>query len=663
MKRNPLRACVFKESIKLRKGWWFCPLLLFYAASDTFLTLRMWQLRYGSFGLWETVVFKQPQFFGKYVLVVLCGVAIGLLQAWPEFQGKRLRLFFHLSVSPGKLLAFLLGTGVVVLVVVNLVALALLVFSLAFFRFPREIVSPVFESVMPWSLLSFIAYFSVVAFLAASRVSLRLLVIVTFYALFRLLGAAGGYGVFSPSLWFYWIVVLCFVPLVYYVLLQFKGGLSENRLYAASRGIALALVSGSVVSLLLPLYWRLCMPTAPRHSMHFSPVYNGFVLSSSPAGRIGPDDMQRYTLENGTVLSREEYRSALPFLYVRDLVKWGIFPRKIAGLPVSASEAEASWQFMRLSSEDWNAPQPPLHMLLEANPEGARLQKPDDFFRVADTGHRIEFLVPVTGRVDQRKSDLFNRALLRAGFVFPVKALGGNPDVRKLYDSGYFLLDTRGTLFQLQMYDGKPVCRALSPGIGEPVRHIAVKEHESRKFFGFVVSDRSLYAIMQPEYELRRFPLPALRSDDVSFALWSDPLFTSVIVRRPETGPTGAEGYAVTPDFKLVHTFVRPPDAGFLKTYFSREILASFLFPVQITASVPGSAFRNVHVAYGENRYGVLAGIAFACLLLFVSDTIARRPRRWVNYVLVAFFGFAALLVVVLADMDESVAFFRFRFS
>lgn len=171
-------------------------------------------------------------------------------------------------------------------------------------------------------------------------------------------------------------------------------------------------------------------------------------------------------------------------------MKWEMFPESIGGMRVSASEAEKSWQFVRLSSFDWNCPPPMLHMLIESNPEGARLQKPVDVFRIASSGSGIEFIKPHDGKIDMEISRRFTLALRKAGFVFPVRAVGGNPDVRKRYDAGYFLADSKGAIFQMQLTDNQPSCRMLRGKIDGAARYIHVKEHHRKEYYGFVVTDR-----------------------------------------------------------------------------------------------------------------------------------------------------------------------------
>lgn len=660
MTKQQLRSLISKERIKLRSGIWILPLLLLYAAADALLALHSMHRAYGSFGLWETIVFRQPPFFGRYFLVVVCAVLIGFLQAWPESQGKRLRLLYHTPVEPVSAIGVMLVTGTVLLLLVNAAATALFLGTMQLFHFPREIVYPAYLTVLPWILLSFAAYYSSVAFFSSGSPGVKLLVGAALYPIWKMLGARSAYGLYEHSLWIYAVVAFLFVFVAFYAILHYMRHAVRGRMFPVSRMIVIILAICGLGSVLLALYWKIAMPADPHSSMHFSPVYRQFVLGDFPASQgSAPDGEPRYRLENGTTLSREQYRAALPFLYVRDLVKWEMFPESIGGVAISALEAERAWQFVRLSSFDWNCPSPMLHMLLESNPEGARLQKPGDFFRISDGGYGIGFITPHDGNNDRRKSRAFTEALGKAGFIYPVQAVGGNPDVRKRYDAGYFLADARGSLFQMRMVDGKPSCRRLDGAIDGAVRHIHVKEHHREEYYGFVVTDSSLYAVMQKEGVLKNMPVGRFSADDVALALWSDILFTSVSMEPAERYNAGRSGIAMTPDLRILHRFMQPTDAAYLESVRVLKTFAAFLFPVQIVQELPGSSFRHLQVRFAEPVPAALSGSVFALVLSALISRLGLRRRRVSDYALVAVFGLTALLVLLLSETDAFLSFTR----
>ncbi len=648
---NQWQSLLNKEWIKLRKGIWLLPLLLVYAAADTFLNLHALHRNYGPFGLWETVIFKQPRFFSTYMLLTACGIIIGFLQARPESQDKRLRLLFHTPTDPSRIITLLLATGTIILLFVNITGLALLGGILSLFHFPWNVTYPVLLTVLPWCMLGLIAYLATVSFFLSSDLPMKLLSLLTFFPAWMILATRGAYGLSAPSLWTYALVTICYIFLVYYTSLRFTGEPSKNSFYSIARIISVTLATSGLSAILLVLYWRIATPAEIHKTMLYSPIYKQFMFSYNDPDKL---DKRCYVLENGTSLTRKAHRSGQPFLYVRDLEKWGTFPETIDGIPITPQQARHGWQFTRLSSRDFNAPPAMLLMMLESNPQGARLQKPADFFRITRNGNAIEFISPYTGTINQPKSTAFTEALRTAGFVFPITSRGGNPDIRKEYDAGYFLTDAEGALFQLQMTDGKPSCRATGHHITEQIKGIVIKEHPLKKFFGFVITKKAAYAIMQEDYSLKPLPVDDFNAEAFTLTLWSDLLHSSFITRTPGRQTSSARGTAISPDFRVIHTYTKTPDLQYLKDMSLRRSIASFLFPVQITQHIPGSSYKHLTVAYADNHLAALAGSVFALLAFTITRKTMQRPVRWFDYGLIAMFGLTAALIMFVADCHGS---------
>lgn len=662
--QTKLRSLLGKEWIKLRRGIWIVPFILMYAAGDSFLTLSAIKRSHGAFGLWQTLVDKQPQFFYLYILLAASGVLIGFLQAWPETQGKRLRLLFHTPIEPERIISTLLTTGMVLVLTINLLAFVLLSGTLCYFHLPKEIIIPVLQTIAPWSLLSFAAYLGTVAFFCSNRLPTRVFVLATVYSAYSLLADPSAYGLFAHSLGYYALGSLLFMFLVYYTCLRFMGEPSHNRIYILSRAASLLLGCCSASAILLILFWRIATPAGAHLNMYYSPVLQQFVMSSADttktAGPSGTEHL-RYTLENGSIIKHQEYTAALPFLYVKDLVKWDNFPESINGVPITPREAERGWQLIRLMSYDWNSPPPLLHMLIEASPHGARLQRPVDFFRVTADRSRIEFLRPEDGRIDKAKSSLFNNALQKAGFRFPVLSLGGNPDVRKQYDVGYFLIDAVGCLFQMQMVDAKPVCTNLKQTVPEPVKYITIKEHHRRQFYGFIVSEKAVYAIMQQDGNLKKLPVSNFNPDAIRLSIWSDLLHSSVVTQSldPAQVQSGYNGTAMNPDFSVTRHYRQQPPPAYVKTLNDRRTIASALFPLQIKQTLPGSSYRGIYFQYGENRLLAAASGILSLVMFIVIQKIRRRSIYWWDCCLTALFGPIALLMILLAESNLSLFPFK----
>lgn len=642
-----------KEWIKLRRAVWLLPLIVAYAAGDALLILQTIERNHDAFGLWVTLVIKTPPFVARFALLPLCGMIVGFFQAWPECKDKRLRILFHTPVPPALAISVMLATGTGMLLAANLAAMAALAGAMALFHLPWDIMAPVLSTVAPWSMLCFATYFTTVAFLAARPLPLKLLVLTCCYGASCLLGSSPMYGFFAQSLPQHALFTAACIPLVYFVFLRFQGDPADKPLFRVARLAGLALASLCLLGTLPTLYWRTVMPEHPRGTLFYSPVMEQFVMSGL---REAPSDKSLgglesvYSREDGTELDEREYFRSLPFLYAANLQKWGIFPERIQGRRIPAQLARSSWRYERFRPADHNTPAPMLHMLLDAEPEGADLKYPDDMFRVRADGGGLEFLHPETGGVDEEKSARFTGALRQKGFEFPVTALGGNPETRKEYDAGYFLVDSANSLFQLQMVKGRPHCVNSGFSIPGRVRGVLVKESRDKEFCAFIPTDTTLYAVKLENLAVRPLPIPGYDADDTSLVFFADLLNTSTISSSITDHKSGQAGIAMNKGLHPIHTFTKPADEKFVRAMDTRMAVESFLFPLTLDQRQPGSRFIGLSIN-GPHVYWAAACGSLLALVAYVSAR--RRTGRSVRFedcALMLAFGPAALLAVLTAD-------------
>lgn len=657
MKKH-LHSLLAKEWIKIRRGIWIIPLLLGYAAIDSALTLNTIDRIHGAFGLWETLAAKEPQFFNTYRVVIACGVLLGFLQAWPECQGKRLRLLFHMPVQPERIVSVTVFSGLILMVLVNAIALGLLAATMSAFHMPSEMIVPVLLSVIPWSLLSLAAYMGIVAFFGSKGLILKGLVFAACYVAFSMLWGMPGYGLLAPSLWKYALFTAGFLPLVFFIFLRVMGEPESKTLYTVSRGASLLLFTVAMCVVLPDLYWRVSMPQRTFQTLFYSSVEDQFVImrrysdkvvgSSRPAGTV-------YTLEDGTTLNRRDAALALPTHFADNLIKWNIFPESINGVHVSPHQAKYGSQFARFMPRDWNKPPHMLNIMLEANPHGAKLEMPEDIFRIRHNGKGIEFIRPDDGSIDAEKSKLFTAALTDAGFIYPVKVHGGNPTTRKDYDGGYLFIDSEGGVFQLQMINGKPHCvRGKDKVKGNP-RAVTVSEHRRKEMIGFIVADTSIYAVMQNDLSLREIPVPDFDADASQFRLWADPLNKYIVSGSFDAPEAGMTGVAMTVDFEKTRSFSQPMLESDRDALERCKTIASALFPVRIVQFTPKTKFVGMNVQYADKPYVAMAsGLLFALCMVIGFRMLGWRFRPW-DCLLVVVFGPVGLLTVVLTACSGSI--------
>jgi hypothetical protein len=645
--KSPLRALLSKEWIKLRLGIWIIPLLLVYAAGDSFLVLKGIHRVHGGFGLFLTLAGKQPLFFGSYWVLFIAGALLAFLQFWPETQGKRLRLLFHTPIQPERIIGTTLGCGLAIMLLTNMTAHLLLTAGMLHFHLPRDIIVPVLQTLATWSILSLAWYLGTAAFLCNTHPVMRVFVIAAVYAMHLLMGSPRGYGLSVPSFLPYLIATAAFIPLVYFTCLRFMSAPESRWSYRMARSVSLLLVVASLCSVLPTFYWRTVMPKQVHQRMFYSPVWKQFVVS-----KHFPDTALEagiaIELEDGTALNQRQLSFALPTLYGRNLLKWNALPKTINGVRISPQQAASEWQYLSFEPRDWNGPDPLLHMLFESNPVGARLQYPADFFRLTAARDGLEFIDPTSGRIEVDKSRRFTEALQAKGFVWPVASLAGNPTDRKEYDEGYLLIDANNRLFQLKMVDGAPVCTDSEQTVPGKARGVAVKEHRRREMLGYVATDDAFYAVMQKDLALKKIPVADFSADKTDITLWADLFGKTAITQDVTDFHEATLGQAMTAGFAVHREFRQHQEQKDIAALDLREKAESFLFPLLFTQRERTSLYMRLRLQSAEHpAMAVIGNLLMLVVLLCAWRWKKQRFRPW-DALLVACFGPVALAVVLL---------------
>ncbi|WP_147818879.1 DUF4857 domain-containing protein [Salidesulfovibrio onnuriiensis] len=371
--------------------------------------------------------------------------------------------------------------------------------------------------------------------------------------------------------------------------------------------------------------------------LYYSPVLERFVMQ----GNRGAVD------EQDNILTLRQYMCSLPFLYRTALVKWNQFPQTVGGVPVTPGEASRQLQFVRISPKDINVPSCGLHMLLESEPEGASLEMAADMFRLRDG---IEFLRCETNSVDREKTEQFTSAMLQAGFTFPARAIGGEPDTRKPFDWGYFLVDDTNMLFHLRMVRGEPLCINTGKRFDQPVRSIFVKEDERREFYCAIVTQNDVFIVFCKNYELIRLPLDGYNPDKDVVMLLTSPLNRVVQLR----GEDFVQGTALDNHWKPVHRYVLHVDRT---SKVERDKLASLIFPFTLEANSPFTHFKplNIKHFYAWPLWNV-AGVLL-CMGLYMAVyriRFRKNPPNWELGLLAVtgLYGLIALIAVGRSGSD-----------
>ncbi len=646
-----LRSLLSKEWIKLRAGIWILPLLLLYAAVDSFLVLKTIQRTHESFGLYLTLLSKEPLFFKSFRVLFVAGTVLGFLQVWPEVQGKRLRLLFHTPLHPECLIGVTLAYGMSIMLFTNLAAHALLAGNMFFFKLPADIIVPVILTLTTWSILSFVLYLGTAAFFYNDGLVIRLFVFVSCFAMYSMMGQPLGYGLQVPSFGQYALISLCFIALVFYSALRFMSAPDERCIYRMARAISLLLFTLSLCAVLPNLYERMTAPKLNRQKLYYSPVKDQFIIFKHlPESTFDPAllNRDRIKLEDGTSLTSRQMIHALPTLYVDHLIKWNAFPETIKGIHIPPEQARTGAQHLSFRPTDWNAPEPMLHMLLESDPEGARLQYPSDFFRLTGNRQGLEFIRPQTAVIDRDKSECTMEAMRKAGFIFPVRNLNGKPDPRKEYDEGYLLVDAKNRVFQLKMVKGEPVCN-VGGEIGDRiVRGIVIAENRRREMLGFVITDEAFFAIMQDDLSLRRIPVAGFNADRTSFSLWADGIGKYVVVSDILNPQDGILGQVMTHNFVVGREYYQPLEEADVQILKQRSKIDSILFPLRLSQQDLTTAYVRLRLVPAKHLGLAALGNLFCLVIMVMIWHMKKYPLRIWEALLVAVFGPTALGALIL---------------
>ncbi len=642
---TPYQALFKKEWIKLRQILWFVPIFLFYATADTYFTLNTIERVHEAFGLWTTLVSKEPPFFGGFQYIVFLGFIIGFFQMWPESQGKHIRLLFHMPLEPELMVGFMLAVGLGLMLIINILAMLLLVLVLTLFHLPWEVISSVLCAFAPFALLSFVSYVSVFAFCGSKKLGLQGLIIVSTLIFYTLLWGISGYNTWRESLHYYVFMAIAYVFVSFYTFLQSMGEPEKSPLFSLSRMVSLCVFAILFSAVLPGQYWRAYMPKSTSQRLYYSPVHKQFVRDQTLVDLSNVQQSKvKYSLENKEVLNKRELALALPTMHAENLLKWNMFPKQIDGKELTLQQIKYQWHYTSLSPRTIIKPPLMLEMMLESQPEGASLEAPTDVFRLAHNKMRIEFLRPTDGKIDETKSTAFTEALREKGFVFPIMAFGGNPNIRKLYDAGYIFVDAKGQIFQLQMVQGKALCHKVEGKVSEKIRHILVEENRREEFFAFVITDSKIYAIAHKPLALVALPLKDYVLGDSYFYMWADPLQKTFVQGAYSQREQGLLGQAFTPEFALLREYNLPMQTKDIENLNFYTRIAAALFPFRIVQRSPASTYRTFDVQF--SKYLLITAMANMLCVIILAWILRRKNKRIFDFIFVGVFGLSALIIL-----------------
>jgi hypothetical protein len=204
----------------------------------------------------------------------------------------------------------------------------------------------------------------------------------------------------------------------------------------------------------------------------------------------------------------------------------GKMPDTLKGVKMDVPSISRASSFYRYTPRKLDAPVPTMYPMFESQSGKVNLVMPDDYFRI---GKRLEFITAGTNKINEKKSMLFTEALQNEGFVFPAKIIAGIPTTRKSIDEGYFVTDSKGSLFHIKMIKGEPYVVMIDTPDNFDIVFMEAVDLRSREFYCYVLTrNQGIYVLMNETYDLQRLPVDGFNPRIHSFRLNAD-LFNKCI--------------------------------------------------------------------------------------------------------------------------------------
>jgi len=322
----------------------------------------------------------------------------------------------------------------------------------------------------------------------------------------------------------------------------------------------------------------------------------------------------------GQQYSREEYEQKLPMMFEKQLITSGSMPDSIKGIALDMRTISKAKSFFRLKANEIDAPVPGLYPLFESQSGRAKLDLPDDFFRIT---WRIDFIDAATNKVLEEKSQQFSAALFQNGFSFPAKKISGISTPRKSVDEGYLIVDSKDQLFHLKMIKGKPNVKKIDVPEGLKFRHISCVDFKNKDFYAYLFSDKNeIYILTQDDYQLIKWPVEGFDASNCDLKIFGD-LFNYTVIIEAEDH---IKAFALNPDYQVVKTYT---ETWKLKEEQTEGKIFASLFPAQISMTSDNSKFIRFYFSLSEGFNWIFLNLL---LMAFHFIWLYRRKVKLKNH-------------------------------
>jgi len=397
----------------------------------------------------------------------------------------------------------------------------------------------------------------------------------------------------------------------------------------------LIFITSIVLSWAIPGLVKLGTSSAPRYPfVYYSSILQDFAI------RKASGKTPEFLDASGNKYTREQYDSITPLFSYRQLMMVGNMPDSLMGVALEPRVLRQKSFTWRYNPKDIRTPELGLYSLFEAMSGRASLESPEDVFRMKE---KIEFIRISNNRVNEEKSEIFMQAFHKAGFTFPAKEAWGNLTVKRPYDEGYFILDSRNQLFHLKMVNGRPYVKNTNIGQQTSIAYVNVVEVPDKSIYGFVVSEEGAIYTISAEggYQLSRLDIPDIDIRKNSVVIMTNIFYWMASVTTPDNCTHYVLNAATLKTHDNPYTIEANRDTW--------DKIEKKIFPVYFSISDPFTQYEQPFIKFGS----VISWVPGLLLLGFFWFFIGKKrplPNRIFAGLCIILFGIPGFIASLLIN-------------
>lgn len=451
----------------------------------------------------------KPYHWLIYVFLLVGGI-VAACQYVPEANGKRVRILTHLPISLNSVVLRHVVAGIAMILVVNaiLTFFVLLAFS---HYYPIDILQVAIKDMLFGQLPAIAFYLGGSAVIVESdwrRKSTKL--VITALIIFVSIKSEYSRGDLLSLLAVTWLVF----P-VKDSFLSVKTRRLESKLFIFSIPLfaaVLVTISG------YRIYHQYMIPHS-KYYVFYSALLKDFVYQENG------DNHTFYYGTSTKKLDKSEFEEALPFVYWKNLDIQGKLPVEVEGNIYDKRQIRNSRMSLQYDPSRLRQPEVKLYPFFNPISHKGSIRFPENAFALKSG--RLEVYTAETAEPNQQLAQEVNKIAKELDVAFPVLEVWGKTTNMKPFDWGYFIKDSRGSIFNLSRSDNKvDLKKVIVPEEIGDIAYIQVSENRHKKFYGYAISASSdVYLIGYPDYKFIPLQLDDFDYKTMSFQLLSDPLY------------------------------------------------------------------------------------------------------------------------------------------